>query len=163
MPDILSETTIDDLARAVHDHYLRTRRAAGDDETTNASLVAWDRLPRLLRADSRAHARDVPRKLAIVGCRLTRRPGRPAAVLTEGEVERLARVEHVRWTLARLAAGWRPGPVHDAAARRHPDLVPWEDLTEDARDKDRSTLRALPAVLAVAGLRIVRNPAETVL
>ncbi|WP_062357343.1 RyR domain-containing protein [Herbidospora yilanensis] len=163
MPDPLSETAIDDLARAVHDHYLRTRRAAGDDETTNASLVTWDRLPRLLRADSRAHARDVPRKLAAVGCRLTRRSDLPPAALTDVEIERLARMEHVRWTLARLAAGWRPGPVHDAEARRHPDLVPWERLTEDARDKDRSTLRTLPAVLAVAGLRIVRGPAEAVL
>ncbi|TKK83605.1 hypothetical protein FDA94_33210 [Herbidospora galbida] len=157
MPDLLSETTVDDLARAVHAHYLRARRAAGDEETTNASLVTWDRLPRLLRADSRNHARDVPRKLAAIGCRLARRRDAAPAVLTDREVERLARMEHVRWMLVRVAAGWRPGAVHDPRARRHPDLVPWEHLTEDARDKDRSTLRTLPAVLAVADLRIVRS------
>ncbi|WP_062428205.1 RyR domain-containing protein [Herbidospora daliensis] len=157
MPDFLSEPTVDGLARAVHDHYVRARRAAGDDAAVNTSLVTWDRLPRLLRHDSRAHARDVPRKLAAVGCRLSGPGERPSAVLTGVEVERLARMEHVRWMLPRVAAGWRPGPVHDPRARRHPDLVPWADLTEDARDKDRSTLRALPAVLATAGLRIVRG------
>ncbi|WP_051760976.1 RyR domain-containing protein [Herbidospora cretacea] len=158
MPESLSATVLDDMARAVHEHYLRARRAAGDDAATNASLVTWERLPGLLRDDNRDHARDVPRKLAAVGCRLTRRDDLAPAVLTDREIERLARMEHVRWMRARLAAGWRPGPVHDRQRRRHPDLVPWEHLTEDAREKDRATLRALPAVLALAGLRIVRGP-----
>lgn len=141
--EALSERVVDDLARAVHDHYLRARRAAGDDEATRPSMVAWERLPDRLREDNRDHARDVPRKLAAIGCAVTRRSDLAPAVLTDAEIERLARMEHARWMLA-------------ATGRRHPDLVPWEELTDEAREKDRSTLRTLPAVLAVAGLRIVR-------
>ncbi|WP_066372524.1 RyR domain-containing protein [Herbidospora mongoliensis] len=153
MPEALSETTIDDMARAVHEHYLRARRAAGDDE----AVVGWDELPHRLRDDNRDHARDVPRKLAAIGCALSRRPDLAPAVLTDAEIERLARLEHLRWMRARVEAGWRPGAVHDPQGRRHPDLVPWDELTEEAKEKDRSTLRTLPAVLAVAGLRIVRE------
>ena len=40
---------------------------------------------------------------------------------------------HRQWMASLLAAGWSAGPDIDHAKRTHPDLLPWEDLGEDAR------------------------------
>jgi RyR domain len=68
--------------------------------------------------------------------------------------ELLARNVHDIWARQRLAQGWRYGPRRDDAARRHPDLVPYEQLPESEREYDRSTaLQTLKAILAL-GYRI---------
>jgi hypothetical protein len=74
------------------------------------------------------------------------------------ETEILARFEHVRWVEERLRQGWRLGPRRDAAEKRSPYLVPWEELSEEVRDLDRDSVRAIPRLLDEAGLVIVRRP-----
>jgi hypothetical protein len=77
--------------------------------------------------------------------------------LTDSDVERLARAEHRRWMDERAAKGWRHGPVRDDDRKLHPDLVDWEYLTDDGRDKDRAAVRAIPEHLDAAGLQAVRT------
>ncbi|MCB2077676.1 MAG: hypothetical protein KDE55_08260 [Novosphingobium sp.] len=57
-------------------------------------------------------------------------------------VEALAVVEHRRWCAERLLDGWIPGE-RDNARRMHPNLVPWAELTEADRDKDRDQVRSV--------------------
>jgi hypothetical protein len=45
-------------------------------------------------------------------------------------------------------------------ARLHPDLVPWEELSESDRDKDRDVFRGLPGMLALVGYELVLPPAR---
>jgi hypothetical protein len=56
----------------------------------------------------------------------------------------------------RQAHDYLPGP--DRAARQHPDLVPWTDLNENARNKDRNAVREIPSILQQAGFQIIRLP-----
>jgi hypothetical protein len=98
----------------------------------------------------------MPVKLAAVGFRMEPGAGRSDA-MTDDEIETLARVEHRRWAAERLLAGWRHGAARDDRARLHPDLVPYEELDEATREKDRDMVRALPEVLALAGMRMVRG------
>jgi len=59
-------------------------------------------------------------------------------------IEALAEREHNRWSAERLLAGWAPageGP-RDNARRLHPDLRPWAELGEEAREKDRGAVAA---------------------
>ena len=53
--------------------------------------------------------------------------------------------------------GFQPtaGP-QDETKLLHPMLVPWADLPESWRDKDREPVRALPQMLRLAGLEIVQ-------
>lgn len=44
--------------------------------------------------------------------------------------------QHNRWMAGKLAAGWRYGPVKDAAERTHPCLVAYEELPMEDRAKD---------------------------
>jgi hypothetical protein len=69
--------------------------------------------------------------------------------------ERLAEHTHDVWAAGRLAEGWTYGPARDDAAKKHPGLVPYADLTEAEKDYDRRTaLGTLKAVLAL-GFKIV--------
>ncbi|MGD0247358.1 MAG: RyR domain-containing protein, partial [Streptosporangiaceae bacterium] len=72
------------------------------------------------------------------------------------ELERLAEQEHERWMQERQAQGYVPGP--DRAARQHPDLVPWADLSESSRNKDRNAVHEIPSILRQAGFLIIRLP-----
>ena len=43
---------------------------------------------------------------------------------------------HNSWTKAYYKMGWRYGKVRDPIKKTHPDLVPFEELPKDERDKD---------------------------
>ena len=44
--------------------------------------------------------------------------------------------------------------MRDNPNRFHPDLVPWEELSEGRRDIDRRLVQAIPSLLAAAGLEL---------
>lgn len=144
-PGVLLDSTVERIARALHDAY-RTAVPPGDP-----AGVAWDELPESLRASSRAHAADVAEKLRSVGRVLVPGDDGEPECFDDQEVEQLAPAEHDRWVAERAAAGWTAGP-RDPVARTTPYLVPWEDLPADVQDVDRRLARALPGILADAGL-----------
>jgi len=143
----------DVMPRALHDHYLTglERQGAGVPGTRRG----WEELPENLRHASRASAEHIPVKLAAIGFRLEPEAGTSDAMADE-EIEALSRIEHRRWAAERALAGWRHGRMRDDRARLHPDLVPYEELDDAAREKDRDMVRALPEVLALAGMRMRR-------
>lgn len=69
-------------------------------------------------------------------------------------LERLARHNHEVWAEQRLHEGWKPGPRRDDARREHPDLIPYDDLTEVERDYDRRTCAQTLLALLSLGWRI---------
>lgn len=66
-------------------------------------------------------------------------------------LEYLAQCEHLRWMAFHLMSGWRldsHGLPRDQWQRLkvHPNLVPYAELSEDDKEKDRVNIRAaLPA------------------
>jgi hypothetical protein len=142
----------DVLPRAVHEFYLETMQQTGG---SGGTPEPWDELPENLRHANRAAADHMAAKLAAIDCRMVTGPA-PAFAFTEVEIEALAQMEHRRWSGERLLRGWRPGP-RDNERRLHPDLKPFEELDEPGRQKDRDAVRAMPKVLALAGLSIVRG------
>ena len=51
--------------------------------------------------------------------------------------EMIARNAHEVWAAARMAAGWSWGPVRDDEQKRHPCLVPYEELSDGEKEYDR--------------------------
>jgi voltage-gated potassium channel Kch len=138
------------LARRVHERYL----AADPDR----DAPAWDDLTEQTKDWNRAVVDHIPVKLARIGCRIAPRALGLAreVTLSPAELEQLAELEHERWTSERLAAGWRLGP-RDDVRRTHPSLVPWSQLADEEREKDREVVRAIPSLLASVGCVVVRN------
>jgi hypothetical protein len=70
--------------------------------------------------------------------------------------EQLAENAHDHWARRRIAEGWSWGPARDDAAKKHPCLVPYDQLPESEKQYDRdSALETLRAILAL-GYRIER-------
>ena len=71
-------------------------------------------------------------------------------------LEQLAKNTHEVWAKERMAQGWTHGPARDDASKKHPCLVPYEELPEKEKDYDRKTaLEALKMIVAL-GYRITR-------
>jgi hypothetical protein len=148
----LQSESDDILPRAVHEQYLETLRRL---DTPGGTLISWEALPENMRHANRAAADHMMVKLAAIGCGVA--PGEVGTfAFTDAEIDGLARVEHRRWSAERLLRGWRLG-ARDNDRRFHPDLIPFEDLPEGGRGKDRDAVRIMPEVLALAGLSISRT------
>jgi len=75
---------------------------------------------------------------------------------TPEEVEVMSEMEHGRWNVERLRAGWRLGPKRDSTNKITPYLVPWKELPEGIKKWDRDAVRNWPKVFAQAGLEVYR-------
>lgn len=156
--ELIESSPIEILARARHQDYVRRALENGESRQTNPSLVSWEDLPSALKQANRRFA-------ATVGAYVTalRATLRPLAHAPAGELliddpllEDLARAEHDRWVDSLYCDGWRPttGPK-DAVGKLHPLLVPWDELSELEREKDRDVVRGLPQMLALVGYELV--------
>jgi hypothetical protein len=149
---------VERLARAMHARFLveYAERSPNQD-----SHVPWEQLDERYRADNRAHAEHIGTKLAEIDAIIVpAAPDLPPFTLSEGpngDVEKLARMEHDRWMAARRRAGVTYG--EERTDRTHPDMVDWDaELSEAVKEKDRMFVRGLPAFLEAEGLAIVRLP-----
>ena len=145
------------LARELHERYVtrqRARKAASDP-----ALRSWPVLSPWLKRSNYAVVDDIPAKLAVLGLELDPRlrgPVDPAfAELVARNIDLLAELEHGRFTAERLLSGWTRG-VRDPARFVSPHLVPWPQLSDEAKSYDREVMLDLPPVLAEQGLGVRR-------
>lgn len=71
--------------------------------------------------------------------------------------EQMARNVHEVWAQTRIAQGWSYGPERNDAAKKHPCLVPYEDLPETEREYDRNTAVETVRLILKLGFKIVRK------
>ena len=72
-------------------------------------------------------------------------------------VEQLSAHNHDHWAMQRISEGWRYGPERDDKAKTHPDLKPYEELSESEKEYDRiSVVQTLKAITAL-GYRIEKE------
>lgn len=120
----------------------------------------FDSQPQGLQESNRAQVRDIARKMGALGYRIVpqsdARQEEVVEAFSDEEIDYLAYLEHQRWMEERLSVGWTWGQTRDDAARKHPDLVPYDNLSAEAQEYDRSAARETPTLLAEAGLVICR-------
>ena len=54
-------------------------------------------------------------------------------------VERLAESNHDHWAQQRIREGWSYGSERDDERKTHPDLLPYDELSESEKEYDRGT------------------------
>jgi hypothetical protein len=154
---VIRQDLVEQLAQGIHEQYVLTQLDAGVALNSKPAMALWTELGEDLKSANRSQAADIGKKLHLIGATVAPlSDGLPGFTFTEAELELLAEAEHARWLDERRASGWRHGAVRDDRRRRNPAMVDWAVLPADQREKDREAVRALPTVLADAGLRIVR-------
>jgi hypothetical protein len=145
------------LARAIHDQYLATlsRNEYGPTETP---VLSWDDLPERLRESNRLQAGDILEKLRAIGCDIVPMTDWTATAFsfTPDEIDYLAEMEHVRWMNAMRDQGFSFGPGKDEQEKTHPSMVPYTDLPELEKEKDRDAVRMIPRYLGLIDLQLYR-------
>jgi signal transduction histidine kinase len=156
--DIGAAGTHELVARAIHEEYLTLQQKAGDTPETNPSLRSWDELPRRIKESNLRQVEDIWRAFHTINCSiaLSTSSREPLFAFTEDEVEFLSEREHEQWVAERRKKGWIFGKIRDDHNKVHNCIVPWRELAENEREKDRNAVRALPGILAKVYLKIIR-------
>ena len=154
--DVLLGAAREVLAKAFHEKYLKDQE--GQKIASDPSMRSWDELGENLKESNRRQADHIPKKLRRIGCGFEPVVDREPAILklTPEEVEIMAEMEHERWVLERLLDGWVYGAERDVEKKISPNLVSWDNLTDDVKEWDRQPVRELPRFLAKAKFEIYR-------
>jgi hypothetical protein len=107
------------------------------------------------KEDNRAAARRMNKVLAVAGLTLSDDPTKQATDLPTN-LEPMAEAEHNGWMAQRARSGWSWAAVRDDNAKHHPSMLPYGELSEQEKEKDRSNIRHYPEFATGAGCRIVR-------
>jgi len=149
----LSPEAQEQLGRSIHEDYLAGQKSR--ILVTEPNLQDWERLDEGLKRSNRAVAAHYEAKLTHVGLAI-----REKAVdeitpyrFSEEQTVRMAELEHARWTLERLRAGWRLGKK-DVTAKRSPHLVSWNELALDIQKHDLGIVTGMPERLREIGYEI---------
>lgn len=182
----LDGEVLERLAKSAHTVYCKEQAALGwkygpkknEDTKENPSLVEFDQLPVDEKDQNRRQALDIPGKLAFAGCYMVPAvEGEPAFVFPPDVLEELASREHARWMREKIKDGWRYSPETDKPKKQHNCLLPWrkgdlapyaglaeflgdKDLPEAEKEKNRTAVRKIAAILKDIGYTIVEARSE---
>jgi hypothetical protein len=154
-------TDIDDSwARSIHDAYRAKDLAKieqNPDHQIHPNSRPWDDLPENIRDANRMVADHFEIKMRAVGCRLGAIDEVQEITLSKDELEVLSIMEHGRWWADRALNGWRFGSTRDDAQKIHPNMVPYEDLSEADKQKDRDSVMEMTKIMRAEGMVITRD------
>ena len=155
-PELLLGGTYEALARAIHSEYVNEQLRQGATAASNPSLLPWEQLPETLKESNRDQAAHIGTKLAAIGCGIAPLSDWDADqfAFDDGDVEKLAELEHERWVDQRRRDGWTLGPK-DVDDKVTPYLIPWTQLSEEVKEWDRRAVRGIPGFLARTGYQVV--------
>ena len=71
--------------------------------------------------------------------------------------EAIAENTHEVWSKNRMDEGWTYGPVRDEKNLKHPDLLPYSDLTEGEKEYDRATAMNAIKLIVKLGYKIAKE------
>lgn len=72
-------------------------------------------------------------------------------------IEEMAKNVHEVWSQNRMKDGWTYGPERDDVNKKHPGLVPYEELSESEKDYDRATSQETLKLILKLGFEISKK------
>lgn len=152
--DVLFGDALDDLAKAIHEQYCKDMK--GKRPKDAPVMQPWEKLTEEYKESNRLQADQIPEKLQTVGFGFSPTVGKKAVdfKFSTGEVEALAKMEHERFVVERRRMGWTLGEPRDDPKKIHPSLMPWEELPEKEKEKNRQMVSRIPEYLSSAGFEI---------
>lgn len=72
-------------------------------------------------------------------------------------IEEMSKNVHEVWAEARISQGWTYGEERNDAEKKHPCLVPYEELSEEEKEYDRNTSVETIKLILKLGFKITRD------
>lgn len=162
---------VDQYARIAHEKY-RSQRIHDAinfqmplDEIkriqSDEHMADWDNLKELYKENKRSQIRYLGERFDRFNTGIGLRPILPGAADTVSDLygpilDQLSELEHQRWMLDKQANGWSLGKL-DTQLRKHPDMIPYQQLDESVKDYIRVSVRNIPAYLKEIGYELYRK------
>lgn len=124
-------------------------------------MANWTDLDEFFKEGHRSQIRYLGERLESFNMSIGLRPVLPGAADTITELygpilEQLAVLEHERWMKDKRADGWSCGK-RDSELKRHPDMMPYEELDEATKEFIRISVRDVPDYLKEIGYELYRK------
>jgi hypothetical protein len=154
---VVVDDSLNRFATMIHSSFVDKRKREGRNPD-DPSMKSWQDLDPDLRDSNWQQAEHIPFKVRAINCETAslqetsgvRQMGDTRLEsLGDEDAAKLARMEHHRWFAERSLAGWKRGSAKDMNKRVHPDLKPWEELTETVRQYDVEAVKLIPQLLAL--------------
>ena len=72
-------------------------------------------------------------------------------------VEEMAKNVHEVWAATRISQGWTYGEERNDTEKKHPCLVPYEELSEEEKEYDRNTSQETLKLIIKLGFKITKE------
>lgn len=143
-----------ELAKISHEMYLEAELA----KTPNKDLQAvthWENLSETYKKSNIAQIQYHVERFSdfCIGIR-QKLPDSDKFAFRDEDLLKLAMAEHERWCKDRIADGWVYGEKRDNEKKIHPSLVPWEQLSEEDKQKDVDVILKIITLFDRIGLEL---------
>lgn len=167
--NFINDKIAEKLARAVHSRYCKLMQDLKqdteakkiysdlyivDDKNQQYFTKSFDELADSIKQSNIDNAYHIPTKLLAIGYGIREREKSediPLLYLSNDNVETMAMVEHDRWSWEKRLNGFRYAPTRDDNYKKHNCLIPYDELTELEKEKDRILVRMIPSLLQDIG------------
>jgi hypothetical protein len=152
---------LEKLAITIHSLYNQKQLERYPDKPL--TYPKFSDLPDTLKYSNLRQARNIIKKLEFMGWEMQPLTSKGNAInqIPDDVIEILAMIEHDDWVKERIDSGWVYGENKDIENKMSPYLVPYDELTEEIKDYDRDTIRNIPELLELIGMKIIDKKANS--
>jgi len=153
------------MARLNHDAYLESQYRLLGREVKKPSVVLWEKLIPEKRDSNREQAFDLGNKLKKIGYTVAPLTDWDEPLVDFGQIpsgettalEAMAEWEHNRWWTEKIEKGWTYAdiPEQDEVNKLHPDMKPYDDLSDVVKQYDRDYIKSIPKTLCRMDMKLV--------
>ncbi|MBN2534472.1 MAG: SpoIIE family protein phosphatase [Spirochaetales bacterium] len=161
------------LARAIHARYcmlmknineeiikdsIYERLSIVDDENRKNFLKDYDDLAEDIKSSNIDTAYHIATKLLSIGYAIEEGDSGTEQILlylSKSDIETMAKLEHERWAWEKRLGGWIYAPERNNKKKKHNCLVPYSELPELEKEKDRDQVKLYPALIKAINFKVV--------
>ncbi len=164
---------LENLARAIHARY-RKLMAQMDEKSKEDSIYEklnivsdhnrenftkdFDELDDNIKSSNTDSAYHIPTKLLSIGYKIEEAEKNTEHVLlclSKTDIETMAKLEHERWAWEKRLNGFTYAPERDDEKKKHHCLIPYRELPELEKEKDRDQVKFYPYLLKDINFNVV--------
>lgn len=155
MHDTFFSEKIEKIAMDLHYNHILL---CEDSNISNLDCMkSWEELSEEFKNSTLNQVRHIPSALQRINYEVISVKEKPEVInFTEKELNVLAEFEHKHWTLRKKEEGWKYGSILDEKKRTHPSLIPWDNLSIEAKNNIIENIKSWPLILSNSNFKIER-------
>jgi len=138
------------MAKMVHDYYRESNKGTMND-------IPWSQLSVYDQQQNRYQVDSITDTLHSLGFDVELFDKEEQAFNQDELINELAIAEHERWMKDKISQGFKFGMEKSVELMTHPNILDWNKLNPEDRQKDIDAMSKIPNLLSVTGLSIVKK------